>query len=355
MEINNQYKKIVPFIIFVWALVLFFMLVRPMIVIFLSSVLLAYITFPLYKRINKKIPNESLSAILSLLIISIIMLIPFFILGSLIIQQGIYFHDSLSTSISQGAVFGFGCTGTDSKLCTIINDIEKFSLEQSSSFGIEGQLQKFLPFLKSKLINFIQSIPIILAKIFLTLIITFFILKEWRKILNGIIDLLPMKKKTTDKLISQFGDITHTVLYAQLFIALIQGVVGIVGFYIFGVPFPIILGIIMAFCALIPTIGTAILWVPASLFLIINGYFSHNLIIFYSGIGLFLYGILIISTIDNILLVKIVHARTNVNQILIIIGVIGGASMFGIVGIFIGPILLPLLLTYFQTFKERFR
>jgi predicted PurR-regulated permease PerM len=72
------------------------------------------------------------------------------------------------------------------------------------------------------------------------------------------------------------------------------------------------------------------------------------------GIALFFYGLLIISTIDNILLAKIVHAKAKVNQIIVMIGVIGGAIMFGFAGIFIGPILLPLLLTYFETFKERF-
>ena len=63
---------------------------------------------------------------------------------------------------------------------------------------------------------------------------------------------------------------------------------------------------------------------------------------------------MIISTIDNVLLAKIVHAKSKVNQILVIVGVIGGAALFGIIGIFIGPILLPLLITYFETFKERF-
>lgn len=354
MEIHHQYEKIVPFILFTLALVLLFMLVRPMIVILLSSLLLAYISFPLYKRINKKIPNKSISIILSLLTIVIIVLIPFFILASLFIQQGLYFHDSLSSSIEQGAVFGFGCTGADSKLCSIINSIEKFSLKQSSTFGIEGQLQKFLPFLKSKMIDFIISIPFIVAQIFLTLIITFFILKEWKSILNNIIGLLPMRKNTIGRLIHQFGDITHTVLYAQLFVALVQGIVGTIGFYLFGVPFPILLGLLLAFCALIPAIGTSIIWLPSSLFLILSGYFSNNYWILGKGIGLFLYGLLIISTIDNILLAKIVHAKAKINPIIIIIGVIGGASLFGVPGIFIGPILLPLLITYFQTFKERF-
>jgi predicted PurR-regulated permease PerM len=96
------------------------------------------------------------------------------------------------------------------------------------------------------------------------------------------------------------------------------------------------------------------IWMPASLYLMLSGYFSHDYWIFGKGIGLFFYGLLIISTIDNILLAKIVHAKAKVSQIIVIIGVIGGASLFGFIGIFIGPILLPLLMTYFETFKERF-
>ena len=352
---NNLYQKIVQFILFILALLLFFKLIEPMITILLSSVLIAYVSFPLYTRIIKKIHSKSFSIILSLFIVFIIILIPFIFLTYEITQEGYYFYNSISSEIPKGALFGFGCNSAESKVCSLINQIEKFSSERLSIIGLDEQLQKFQEILKEKITAFILNIPLLIAKLFLTFIIAYFIIKDWKSILKKIVDLLPMRKRTIDKLIAQFSDISYTVIYAELFVALIQGIVGTIGFYIFGVPFPIILGILLAFCALIPTIGTAIVWVPASLFLIMNGYFSLNLTIFYSGIGLFLYGILIISTIDNILLVKIVHAKTKVNQILIIIGVIGGASMFGIVGIFIGPILLPLLLTYFETFKERFK
>ena len=202
--------------------------------------------------------------------------------------------------------------------------------------------------------NFILHIPIIIAQIILMLVISYFILTEWEAILNKVIDSLPMRKETVNRLIEEFGNITYTVVYGQLFVALIQGIVATIGFYIFGVPFPIFFGVVLAFSSLIPTIGTAMIWFPASLFLILSGYFSNNYWVFGKGIALFFYGILIISTIDNYLLSKIVHAKTQVNQIIVIIGIIGGASMFGVVGIFIGPILLPLLLTYFETFKERF-
>ncbi len=355
MAMHHQYKKIVPFILFILALFLLFLLVRPMITILLSSILLAYISFPLYKWISKKMSYKSLSIILSLLIVVIIILVPLSLLAFGIIQQGYYFSNSLSSDIEKGALFGFGCTSADSKVCLLLNQAERFSLEQLSRISFDKQLQKFLPILEEKITNIILHIPLIIAEILFTLFISFFILGEWESILNKIVDLLPMRTKTIKRLIKEFGNIAHTVIYARLFVALVQGIVGIIGFYIFGVPFPILLGVMLAFCALIPTIGTAIIWAPASLFLILSGYFSQNYFIMGKGVGLFLYGLLIISTIDNILFATIVHAKTKVSQITVIVGVIGGVSMFGIMGIFIGPILLPLLITYFETFKERFK
>lgn len=216
-------------------------------------------------------------------------------------------------------------------------------------------MQKIIPIIENKITTFVLTIPLIIAEIFIILIITYFILKSWENILKKLINLLPMRKKTIKKLIKQFGNITHTVVYAQLFVVSVQGIVGALGFYLAGVPFPIFLGVLLAFCALIPAVGTAIIWVPISVSLILIGYLSHNYWVLIKGVGLFLYGLLIISMIDNILLAKIVRAKAKVNPIVIIIGVIGGASLLGVVGVFIGPILLPLLITYFETFKERFK
>lgn len=354
MATNNQYQKITPFILFVLVLILFFKLIQPVITILLSSALLAYVTFPLHKRIGKKIHNKYISIGLSIFIVILIILIPFTFLAIEISQQGYSFYSSLSNENAKGAVFGFGCTSSESKVCSILNQGEKFSLEQLSKVGFDKQLQKFVPFLEEKITNFILSLPLIIASVFFMIVITYFILCDWEKMLEKIVELLPMRKKTVNRLVKEFGGVTYTVVYAQLFVALIQGVVATIGFFIFGVPFPIVLGLVVAFFSLIPTIGTALVWFPISLFMIASGYLSNDSWMFGKGIGLFLYGLLIISTIDNVLLAKIVHERAKVNPIVVIIGVIGGAAMFGFAGIFIGPILLPLLVTYFQTFKERF-
>ncbi len=354
MRNHHEYQRIVPFILFILALFLLFKLIQPIITILLSSILIAYITFPIYKQIVKKIPNKFLSIILSLLIIFMILIIPFIFLTFEVTEQGYIFYNSLSDKITKGALFGYGCTSADSKLCELLNQFESFSKERLAAFGFDKQLQKLLPIIEEKITNFILGIPILIAEVFITFTIAYFIIKDREAIIKKTIDLLPMRKKTIKRMIKEFDDITHTVVYAQLFVALIQGIVGTIGFYIFGVPFPVILGIMVAFCTLIPTAGTAIIWIPATLYLILMGYYHHDYGILWKGIGLFLYSFFIINLIDNFLLAKIVQKKAKVNQIIVIIGVICGAAMFGIIGIFIGPILLPLLLTYFETFKERY-
>ncbi len=351
---NNKYQMVVPFIIFTLALFLLFQLVRPVITVLLSSILLAYVSFPLYERIIKKIPSKSLSIMLALFIVVIIISIPVSFLAFELTKQGYYFYNSVSSNIAKGKLFGFGCTSEDSKVCLLLNQAERFSLERLSTFGFDRQIENLLPVLERKITGFILTIPLIIGEIILTLVISYFILNDWENILKKTVDMLPMRKKTVKRLATEFGNIAHTVIYAQLFVALVQGVLGTIGFYFFGVPLPIIFGLILAFCALIPAIGTAIVWMPAAIYLLLSGYFSHDYWILSQGIGLLLYGIFVISMVDNFLLGRIVHEKTKVSQIIIIIGVIGGASMFGIVGIFIGPILLPLLITYFETFKERF-
>jgi predicted PurR-regulated permease PerM len=325
-----------------------------MITILLGSALLAYIAFPLYKKIVKKRTHKSLSIILSLLIVFIIILIPFAFLTIEITKQGFSLYDSLSNNIEKGALFGISCTSADSKVCLLLNQAEIFSLEKLSKYGLDKKMGEFLLIFKEKISKFILGIPLLIAKIFLTLVLAYFILSDWENILKKTVELIPMRTKTKNRLIKQFGDISYTVIYAQLFVALVQGLVGAIAFYLLGVPFAMILGVVMAFCALIPAIGTAIIWVPASLYLILSGSFSHNYLVLSKGIFLFVYGVLVISTIDNFLLAKIVHKRAKISQIIVIVGVIGGFSLLGVVGIFIGPILLPLLITYFRTFKERF-
>ncbi len=352
--LNNQFEKIVPFVIFFLALFLFFKIIEPMITIFLSSILITYMSYPLYKKVRKRISNQFLSIILTILVIVIVLLLPFSYVVFEVTQQSFEFYNSLSSNIAKGALFGFGCTSADSKICSLINNIEKFSAQSLSKIGFDKHLQKLLPRLEEILTNYLIEIPLAILTGGFILFISYFLFKDGEKIIQKIVGWLPIRKKTIKKLMDQFEKVTYAVVFGQLFVALAQGVVAVIGFYVFGVPLAIFLAVITAFFALIPAVGTAIIWVPVSFYLVLSGYLTQDYITLSKGVGLFVYGVLVISTIDNILRVKIVQAKADVHPLLVIAGVIGGVNLFGVIGLFLGPILLPLLITYFETFKEKF-
>ena len=267
-------------------------------------------------------------------------------------QQSFEFYDSLSNNIEKGALFGLGCISADSRICSVINTIEKVSAERLSQTGLDKYLQKILPRLESMLTNYLLEIPIAIINGGFILFVSYFLFQDGKKIAQKIVCWLPIRTKTVQKLMDQFEKVTYAVVFGQLFVAVVQGFVAVIGFYIFGVPLPIFLGVLTAFFALIPAVGTAITWVPASLYLVLIGYLTQDNITIAKGVGLFVYGVLIISTIDNILRVKIIQAKADMHPLIVIAGVIGGVNLFGVVGLFLGTILLSLLITYFETFRE---
>lgn len=351
---ESHYQKLVPFFIFALALFLFFKIVQPMIIILVTSVLLTYVSYPLYKRLREKIPNKSLSIALTLLIAVIIILIPLSLLAFEVTQQGLQFVNSISGNNKPGTLLGLDCRSSDSKICLLIKQAESFSAVQLSKFGLDKQIQRLLPLIIEKITGHLLAIPLMFAGIGPIVLISYFIFKDWENILKKTVNLIPLGEDITKTLLQRFENIAHTVIFAQILVGAVQGIVATIGYYIFGVPFPIILGLLTSFGAMIPTFGTTLVWMPASLYLVLIGYFSHNYAILAKGIGLFAYGLFIISTIDNILMAKIVQAKAKVSPIIALVGVIGGGALFGVVGIFIGPILLPLLITYFEIFKEKY-
>lgn len=346
-------EKLIPLLLFLIVFVILFKLIEPLIIIFLSSIIITYIFYPMYNRFRRKIPNKPISSMITIVIIIFIFLIPVSLLVFEVSTESINFYNSISANIDKGSLFGFGCDSEGSSVCTIIQTLENFSASTLSKIGFDTYLHEFF-------LSTTEKAPELLGVFFKTLIsfvfilyISYYLFKDGKEILGKFIDWMPLKKNIVTALVDQFKTVTNSVVYAQLFVAFAQGVVGVIGFLIFGIPIPIFWGVLLAFFALIPTVGTAVVWVPASIYLMIDGYTLGDTFVILKGVGLFLYGIFLISTIDNILRVKIIQVKSQVHPIIIIAGVLGGVNLFGFFGIFIGPILLPMCITYFKTLKQK--
>jgi predicted PurR-regulated permease PerM len=151
---------------------------------------------------------------------------------------------------------------------------------------------------------------------------------------------------------NSFAEITSATIYGQIMLSLVQGALGGLGFLIFGVSSPILWGLVMAIFAFLPVIGTAFIWVPAGLILLVNGLLSHSNSLLWRGIGLLLYGALIVSTVDNLLRPRIVGRKAHMHPVLVLLGVLGGLQAFGFLGFVIGPLILALLMTFVRIYER---
>jgi len=318
--------------------------------IFLTSIILTYVFYPLYKKIRRPLKYQSLSIIVTLILIIIIFLLPFVFIASQIPGQVSNVYGFVKENIIGKGLFDSNCKNSDSGVCKIINFVTNSEFLDTDEI-INTAFKKITSFAG----GIVASIPTLILGVVFSLFISFFLFKDGKKLLSSVVEIIPLDKKSSNKLVEQFGRVTHSVVFAHLIVAIVQGALGTLGFYIFGVPSPLFWGVVMAIFALIPVIGPAIIWLPASLFLIINGLLANSYAFMGKGIGLFLFGLFIISTIDNILRVKLVGGSAEVHPLTVLIGLIGGVSLFGLTGVFIGPIILSLLVTFLKDFSKGYK
>ena len=161
-----------------------------------------------------------------------------------------------------------------------------------------------------------------------------------------------MKIKHKRKVLKRLDDVMFAVVYGNLTVAVIQGFVALIGYFIFGVKNPILWGVLTVIGALIPFFGTATIWVPLSFFIFISGVLQNEIGLIWKSIGLFLYGTLLIATVDNFIKPYIIGDKANVHPLVILLGVFGGLALVGPIGLVVGPIILALFLTSLTIYLE---
>lgn len=197
----------------------------------------------------------------------------------------------------------------------------------------------------SYLSQLILNFPKMLLQLVVVLFTFYFVLKDKKQFFNYVQSLMPFSKEIEKKIVDQTKRITISVVYGQVIIGFIQGIIAGLGLFIFKVPNALLLTSIMIVAGIFPIIGTAIVWIPIVLFLFIEGNTG-------AAFGVILFGI-ISSVADNFLRPIIVSRRSKIHPAILLIGMIGGLYMFGILGFILGPLILAYLLILLEVYRDR--
>jgi predicted PurR-regulated permease PerM len=184
-----------------------------------------------------------------------------------------------------------------------------------------------------------------LVSFLLMLFVLFFVLRDGPELTRKILRMLPIEERRRSRLWEHLQDVTRAVFVGIGLTALVQGILVGIGFLVAGLPSPLVFGVLAALFALVPFVGTVIIWGPAALFLLTRGEVGH-------ATFLAVWGIVVVGTVDNFLRPMLISGRASVPTLAVFVGVMGGLAAFGFIGLFFGPIVLGVLVALFRYESE---
>ncbi len=205
----------------------------------------------------------------------------------------------------------------------------------------------FASFVASQGALIVKSFGWLLISVFVLGFSMFYFFKDADFIIKKIMLLSPLPDSHERELLAKFKEISFATLYGIFLTAVVQGILGGIGFFVVGIPNALFWGTAVSVFSLVPLIGTSTVWFPASVILLLSG----NLV---GGVMLFLWGLLVVSTVDNFLRAYLIGERANMNQLLMFLAVFGGIMAFGLIGIIFGPLILTLFFGFLHIYENEY-
>lgn len=331
---NTDFKKLMTVLILVFLIVLSFLLLKPVLLSIIIAFILAFVFTPVYDWLYKVMKSKNVSAGVVCILLLLIIILPIWFLTPIMIDQSIKFFIA-----SQEIDFV-------TPLKTIFPSLfasEEFSAEIGNI--LSSFVTKMTNYITNSFSQLILHFPTFFLQLLVVFFTFFFVLRDKEKLVNYIKSLLPFSKDVEKKLFEYSKGITISVIYGQVVIGIVQGLVVGIGFFIFRVPNALLLTLLASLAGIFPIIGTTIIWVPVVIYLLIA---ASPL----AAVGITIFGLLS-SSLDNFLRPIIVSKRTHMHSSIILIGMIGGLFFFGVLGFILGPLILAYLLIILELYRDK--
>ena len=320
---------------------------------FLSSIiwaiLLAMIFYPLFKKLQRLLKKkEFLSALIMTLLVLIIIVLPFTLLMISLASEVVDVYHRVEEMIKTGQLQAYleRMKGLPILKWILAKLGQYIDLSQTDPLPLLlKNLKQISTFIFNQTTTLLKGFSTFIAGFFFTLLSLYYLFKDGSRFFKGLKEIIPLPSQERDLLIQRFKDMIYATLYGGILIAMIQGLLGGLSFWILGLPSPIFWGTAMALLSFIPIGGTALIWAPAALLLLIGGAILKGLILL--GVGVF-----VISMVDNLLRPFFISSRTNIHPLLLFFAVLGGIQAFGLIGLVAGPLVATLFLTMIEIYIQ---
>jgi predicted PurR-regulated permease PerM len=309
----------------------------------LWGVVFAILFAPVQRRLMRSTPNRTLAAVLTVLFVVLIVIIPLALFGASLVREATSVYARIqSGNLNFGQIFQqvfdalppWAAAWLDRLGLTDLRSV----LDTLSSGLVRGG-----QFLATQAINIGQNTFDFLVNLFLMLYLLFFLLRDGEVLVARIKAAIPLREPQLRALFSKFAVVIRATVKGNIVVALVQGVLGGLMFWILGIHAASLWGVLMAFTSLLPAIGSGLVWLPVAGYLILTGSV-------WQGIALIAFGTFVIGVVDNLLRPILVGGDTKMPDYVVLISTLGGLAIFGLNGFVIGPTIAAMFIACWDLF-----
>jgi predicted PurR-regulated permease PerM len=331
-----------------------FLLVKPYLIeIFLAFVLFA-VGRPVYGVIVRLIKNRTLASVLTCLVLVALILIPVASMVGIVVNQALEIYSRISQLIGLNQFTHFfsvdhSWLGDWVWAQQILDRLESwFGLDQAKVINFLAQTGgQVAQFIYSNLLKIVGQISSLVFGSILILFIAFYLFIDGERLMNRVAELSPMGTDFGREIIRGIIQTIQVTMRGTILLALFQGIMGGIVFWIFGQPGPAFWGAIMVVASVIPVVGTAIVYVPVGLFLFLTG--SPI-----TAVGLVATSLAASMTGDYVVRPRLLAGKVDLHPLMVFFAVVGGLQLFGILGLILGPLILSFLLSLVEIYRRHF-
>ncbi|MBI2669346.1 AI-2E family transporter [Candidatus Woesearchaeota archaeon] len=337
----ERYRQYIPLIVFSLLLILSFFLIKPFLIALVLAALFAYLFHPLFRWIRSQTRRPTLSSLIVCGIILLILVVPSVFFIEAVVKESF----ALYVLVKQKLAIGLFRDCVNSFCLSVKGMLHNPSINQQ----VQQIMKAATEWVVQRGSQLLLSVPRIVLNLIVMFFGIFYFLREGEQHLAQMNSYFGFHQQKYALFLQRIREIVHGIVFGYLLVAFIQGAIGAAGFFLFGVSSPLFWGMMMALLALIPFLGTGLVWLPASALLFLDGMFQNSNGMMAKGIGLFFYGLIFIAGIDNILKPKLIGEKAKIHPAIVMVGIFGGLLMFGPLGVIIGPLLLSVTWVIIET------
>jgi predicted PurR-regulated permease PerM len=326
-------------------------MLQPFIEVVLWAVVLVIVFFPIHRRIQTRVGSPGWSALLSCLLVIFVILVPLTLLTFAVVNELSDFAQMLQpkpdgSGGAAGAAAGLldpnsPYLGPAVRWVGQYYDLSKLGSQEFIAERLKGVSGA----IASRTLGFVGGAVGFVVEVFFVIFTMYYLFRDGERMRAAAYDMMPLSGPQAREILDRTGEVIGASVYGVLVIAVIQGVLGGLAFWVLGLPSPLLWGVVMIFLSMIPMLGAFIVWVPAAIYLGLTGHWAK-------AVMLAVWGALVIGSVDNFLRPKLVGERTRLHELLVFFSVLGGLQVFGVLGIVLGPVIVAITIALLDVLRQ---